>query len=65
MSNVAGLGSSNVSFSLANSPAVNFTVQSSTNLTSWQNLGPASLKYHFTDTNTPLGSNRFYRLTYP
>jgi hypothetical protein len=65
MANVAGLGSSNVTFDLANSPAVNFTVQSSTNLSTWQNLGSASLKYQFTDTNTPLGSNSFYRLKYP
>jgi hypothetical protein len=65
MTEVAGLGSSDVTFSLLNSPAVNFTVQSSTNLFNWQNLGPVSLKYHFTDTNTPPGSNRFYRLSYP
>jgi hypothetical protein len=65
MTNVAGLGSSNVTFGLSNSPAVNFTVQSSTDLTTWQTLGPAQLKFHFTDTNTPLGPNRQYRLVYP
>jgi hypothetical protein len=32
MANVAGLGNSNVTFGLSNSPAVNFTMQSSTNL---------------------------------
>lgn len=65
MTNVAGLGSSNVTFGLSNSPAINFTVQSSTNLTNWQTLGPAQLLYRFTDTNTPLAPNRQYRLVYP
>lgn len=65
MTNVAGLGNSNVTFGLSNSPAVNFTVQSSTNLTNWQTLGPAQLFYRFADTNTPLGPNRQYRLVYP
>jgi hypothetical protein len=36
MTNVAGLGSSNISFNTASSPAVNFTVQTSSNLTDWQ-----------------------------
>jgi hypothetical protein len=65
MTNVAGLGNSNVTFGLSNSPAVNFTVQSSTNLTDWQTLGPAQLLYRFADTNAPLGPNRQYRLVYP
>ena len=65
MTNVAGLGGTNVTFQLTNSTAGNYTVQYSTNLSTWFNLGPAAPQYIFTDTNV-LGQNqRFYRLTWP
>ena len=65
MTNVAGLGGTNVTFQLTNSIAGNYTVQYSTNLLTWFNLGPAVPQYIFTDTNV-LGQNqRFYRLTWP
>jgi Concanavalin A-like lectin/glucanases superfamily/FG-GAP-like repeat len=65
MTNVAGLGGTNVTFALSNSTAGAFSVEYSTNLTSWQFLGPATPRYLFTDTNAPAGPQRFYRLRWP
>ena len=65
MTNVAGLGGTNVIFSLSNSPAQSFTVQMSADLVTWSNLGAAFPFYQFTDTNAPSQPMRYYRLTYP
>lgn len=65
MTNVAGLGGTNVSFTLTNSLAGVYTVEYSTNLTDWLPLGPATPRHEFTDTNAPAVSQRYYRLRYP
>ncbi len=65
ITNVAGLGGSNVTFALTNSVAGSFSVQYSTNLTDWFDLGPATPRYEFTDTNAPGIPQRYYRLRYP
>ena len=65
MTNVAGLGGTNVTFALSNAPAVSLTVQFSTDLVNWTNLGSASPRYLFTDTNAPAVPQRYYRLRYP
>jgi len=62
MTNVAGLGSTNVTFSLSNSIAGAFGVEYSTNLIDWFFLGPATPRYLFTDTNAPAEPQRYYRL---
>ena len=65
LTNVAGLGGTNVTFGLTNDLAGNFTVQCSTNLTDWLDLGPATPRYGFIDTNAPAVPQRFYRLRTP
>jgi hypothetical protein len=65
MTNVAGLGGTDVTFSLTNSLAGAFSVQSTTNLMDWEYLGPAIPRYLFTDTNAPANPQRFYRLRWP
>jgi hypothetical protein len=65
MTSVAGLGSTNVTFALANPAAGAFNVQYSTDLVNWYLLGPAAPRYLFTDTNAPAGPQRFYRLQLP
>ncbi|MDD5138737.1 MAG: DUF5011 domain-containing protein [Verrucomicrobiales bacterium] len=65
LTNVAGLGGTNVTFALNNSVLGSYTVQYSTNLTDWLPLGPATPRYLFTDTNAPAVPQRFYRLVYP
>ncbi|HWD92130.1 MAG TPA: LamG-like jellyroll fold domain-containing protein [Verrucomicrobiae bacterium] len=65
MTNIAGLGQTNVSFALSNSPLGAYSVEVSTNLTDWQLLGPATPRYLFTDTNAPAAPQRYYRLHYP
>jgi hypothetical protein len=65
MTNVAGLGGTNVTFALTNSTAGAYSVQYSTNLVNWFYLGPATPRYLFTDTNAPAVPRRFYRLSYP
>jgi Concanavalin A-like lectin/glucanases superfamily/Domain of unknown function (DUF5011)/Regulator of chromosome condensation (RCC1) repeat len=65
MTNVAGLGGPNVTFAVGNSNVSSFSVETTTNLTNWQYLGPALPRYLFTDTNFPMGPKRFYRLRYP
>ncbi len=65
MTNVAGLGGTNVSFTLPNSVAGAYTVQYSTNLVNWIPLGPAIPRHLFTDTNAPTVPQRYYRLSYP
>ena len=65
LTNVAGLGGTNVTFALTNSTAGAFGVEYSTNLSNWIFLGPATPQYLFTDTNAPALPQRFYRLRWP
>jgi alpha-tubulin suppressor-like RCC1 family protein len=65
LTNVAGLGQSNVTFQLTNSLDGAFSVQVSTNLTDWQPLGSAIPFYKFQDTNAPGAPTRYYRLMRP
>jgi hypothetical protein len=65
MTNTAGLGGTNVSFTLTNSTAGAYSVWMSTNLSDWQYLGPAIPRYLFCDTNAPAIPQRFYRLSWP
>ncbi|MDB6125237.1 MAG: hypothetical protein JWQ71_4230, partial [Pedosphaera sp.] len=65
MTNVSGLGGTNVSFALDNPASGAYTVQYSTNLVDWLPLGPATPRYLFTDTNAPALPQRYYRLSYP
>ncbi len=65
MTNVAGLGSSNVSFALNNSVSGAYSVEFTTNLVDWVPLGPATPRYQFTDTNAPVLPQRYYRLRFP
>lgn len=65
MTNVAGLGGTNVTFALSNSTAGAFSVEYSTNLSNWFLLGPALPRYLFTDTNAPAPPQRYYRLRWP
>jgi hypothetical protein len=65
MTNVAGLGGTNVTFALTNSLAGNFSVEVTTNFADWLVLGPATPRYEFTDTNAPAFPRRFYRLRWP
>ena len=65
LTNVAGLGGTNVTFALENTPPLTFTVEYSTNLVDWYPLGPATPRYLFTDTNAPALPQRSYRLRYP
>ena len=65
MTNVAGLGGTNVTFALSNSDIGSYTVQYSTNLTDWTTLGPAIPRFLFVDTNAPASPQRYYRLVFP
>jgi hypothetical protein len=65
MTNVAGLGGTNVSFALTNSTAGAFSVEYSTNLADWYFLGPAIPRYLFIDSNAPAIPQRYYRLVWP
>ena len=65
MTNVAGLGGTNVTFTLSNSTAGAFSVEVTTNLVNWNFLGPATPRYLFTDTNAPVNPQRYYRLRWP
>jgi hypothetical protein len=65
MTNVAGLGGTNVTFALTNSLAGAFSVEYTTNLMDWLFLGPATPRYLFTDTNAPAIPQRYYRLRWP
>jgi len=65
ITNVAGLGGTNVTFALTNSLAGTFSVEFSTNLFDWLFLGPATTRYEFTDTNAPAEPQRYYRLRWP
>jgi alpha-tubulin suppressor-like RCC1 family protein len=65
MTNVVGLGETNVTFALSNSLSGGYSVEVSTNLTDWQFLGTATPRYLFTDPNSPAAPQRHYRLRYP
>jgi len=65
LTNVAGLGGTNVTFALTNSFAGAFSVEYTTNLSDWLLLGPATPRYLFTDTNAPAVPQRSYRLRWP
>lgn len=67
MTNVAGLGGSNVVFNLLNGPgSLGFQVDVTTNLVQWKPLGTAVPRYEFNDTNAPTaGGLRVYRLRWP
>ncbi|HEX9046019.1 MAG TPA: immunoglobulin-like domain-containing protein, partial [Verrucomicrobiae bacterium] len=65
LTNVAGLGGSNVSFDVSNSIAGNYSIQYSTNLADWIFLGRVAPRYQFVDTNAPASPQRYYRLVYP
>ena len=65
MTNVAGLGSPNVTFEAPNATAGAFTVESSDNLSNWAVIGSAIPGYRFLDTNAPALSRRYYRLRTP
>jgi hypothetical protein len=65
ITNPAGLGGTNVTFSLTNSFAGAFSVEYSTNLVDWFLLGPATPRYLFIDSNVPAVPQRFYRLRWP
>lgn len=65
MTNVAGLGGTNVTFTLTNDLAGAFLVEYTTNITDWYELGPAVPRYLFTDTNAPALPQRAYRLRWP
>jgi hypothetical protein len=65
MTNVAGLGGTNVTFALTNSLFGALNVEYSTNLQDWFPLGPATPRYEFIDTNAPATPQRYYRLRLP
>ena len=65
MTNVAGLGGTNVSFALTNEIEGVYSVLYSTNLADWYRLGSASPRYSFIDSNAPAIPQRFYRLSWP
>lgn len=65
MTNVAGLGGTNVVFTLEGAKAGSFTVESSPDLQNWTPIGKAVPLYQFTDTNAPTLPAQSYRLRFP
>jgi hypothetical protein len=65
MTNVAGLGCTNVTFALTNAIAGQFSVEVSTNLANWQKLGTATPRFEFFDPLATNAPERFYRLHWP
>ncbi|HOX57256.1 MAG TPA: FG-GAP-like repeat-containing protein [Candidatus Paceibacterota bacterium] len=66
LTNVAGLGGTNVTFALTDDPVAGaFGVEYTTNFADWHFLGPATPRYLFTDTNAPAVPQRHYRLRRP
>lgn len=65
MTNVAGLGGTNVTFALTNDIAGAFSVEYTTDFANWLFLGLATPRYLFTDTNAPTVPQRYYRLRWP
>jgi len=65
LTNVAGLGGTNVTFAPTNDLTGAFSVEFTTNFLDWLFLGPAKPRYLFTDTKTPVEPQRDYRLRWP
>jgi hypothetical protein len=66
ITNTGGLGTSNVTFALTNTGSWYFTVESSTNLATWQAIGTATPLYRFLDASiTSNSAPRYYRLRWP
>lgn len=65
MTNVAGLGGTNVTFDATMLELVGLKIESSTDLKSWTPLGTAVPHFFFTDTNALTEPKRFYRLSSP
>lgn len=65
MTNVAGLGGTEVTFALTNDLTGAFSVEYTTNFADWEFLGPATPRYLFTDTNASAIPERYYRLRWP
>ncbi len=65
MTNTAGLGTTNVVFSLTDSTAGSFSVLVSTNLSDWDYMGPAVPFYQFADPAAAEEPQRYYRLSWP
>lgn len=65
MTNVAGLGGTNVTFQVPDLMLSPFTVESTTDFKTWTPEGPATPRFEFSDTNAPAISQRFYRLRTP
>lgn len=65
LTNLAGLGGTNVSFDLTNGIEGAYSVLYSTDLTNWYGLGTANPRYSFSDSNAPAIPQRFYRLSWP
>ena len=65
ITNTAGLGTTNVLFSLTNANNFDLSVLVSTNLTDWDFLGPAHQRYQFSDPNATNQPQRYYRLSPP
>jgi alpha-tubulin suppressor-like RCC1 family protein len=60
-----GLGTTNILFSLTNANNFDLSVLVSTNLTDWENLGPAHQRYQFFDPAATNAPQRYYRLRWP
>ncbi len=65
ITNTAGLGTSNVEFSLTNANYFDLSVLVSTNLTDWDFLGTAHQQFQFSDPNATNQPQRYYRLRWP
>jgi hypothetical protein len=65
LTNVAGLGGTNVTFDLTNAIEGTYSVLYSTNLADWYSLGTAKPHYFFIDSNAPAVPQRYYRLSWP
>jgi Domain of unknown function (DUF5011) len=65
MTNIAGLGGTNVSFGLSDSVFGAYSVEYTTNLTDWFPIGSATPRYIFIDTNALAHPQRYYRLSWP
>ena len=65
ITNAAGVGTSNLMFALPNPGGWAFTVEISTNLTTWAPAGSAAPTYRFDDSAGATEGTRYYRLVWP
>ena len=65
ITNAAGVGTSNLMFALPNPGGWSFTVEISSNLTTWAPAGEASPAYRFNDSAGTNAGTRYYRLVWP